>query len=323
MSVTNMSNYISDQCSEITGSHFTTKYGASYKPSMEFQAYNDSFSPTHFPNVVTQTKCMYVMQNILLDWARYALEGLNETDGSVWAFERGPKLGFGTSCFTTEVSTLDCGEVPIPYSENEAGFISNMDGGKRREDEVDAVKSELVVMLHLVDQSYNTCLERMHSVVTDLHNKLDIGEANVNAQFAHHTISLLYKNLREKITKQILLLSQKPIHTKDRASEREREFESSFIQKQWAMHQLKRGEQPSWRPQRGLPEKSVSVLRTWMFQNFLRPYPKDNEKDLLAMKSGLTRNQVSNWFINARVRLWKPMIEEMCSEINKKSQNER
>lgn len=25
-------------------------------------------------------------------------------------------------------------------------------------------------------------------------------------------------------------------------------------------------------------------------------------------------SQVSNWFINARVRLWKPMIEEMYKE---------
>lgn len=28
--------------------------------------------------------------------------------------------------------------------------------------------------------------------------------------------------------------------------------------------------------------------------------------------------QVSNWFINARVRLWKPMIDEMYSEMNKR-----
>ncbi|KAF8396473.1 hypothetical protein HHK36_018096 [Tetracentron sinense] len=45
-------------------------------------------------------------------------------------------------------------------------------------------------------------------------------------------------------------------------------------------------------------------------------YPRYAEKHLLAIRSGLTWNQVSNWFINARVRLWKPMIEEMCSEIN-------
>lgn len=29
-------------------------------------------------------------------------------------------------------------------------------------------------------------------------------------------------------------------------------------------------------------------------------------------------DQVSNWFINARVRLWKPMIEEMYTEMDKR-----
>jgi len=28
---------------------------------------------------------------------------------------------------------------------------------------------------------------------------------------------------------------------------------------------------------------------------------------------------VSNWFINARVRLWKPMIEEMYNDLKKSS----
>lgn len=32
--------------------------------------------------------------------------------------------------------------------------------------------------------------------------------------------------------------------------------------------------------------------------------------------------QVSNWFINARVRLWKPMIEEMYAELNQKKSDE-
>ncbi|KAE8655404.1 homeodomain-containing family protein [Hibiscus syriacus] len=32
---------------------------------------------------------------------------------------------------------------------------------------------------------------------------------------------------------------------------------------------------------------------------------------MLAIQTGLSRNQVSNWFINARVRLWKPMVEEI------------
>ncbi|WZY68304.1 hypothetical protein YC2023_000544 [Brassica napus] len=30
---------------------------------------------------------------------------------------------------------------------------------------------------------------------------------------------------------------------------------------------------------------------------------------------------VSNWFINARIRLWKPMIEDMYAEMNKSKMN--
>ncbi|CAH9075255.1 unnamed protein product [Cuscuta europaea] len=66
-----------------------------------------------------------------------------------------------------------------------------------------------------------------------------------------------------------------------------------------------------WRPQRGLPERAVAVLRAWLFDHFLHPYPTDTDKHMLAAQTGLTRNQVSNWFINARVRVWKPMVEEI------------
>ncbi|KAI3930517.1 hypothetical protein MKX01_036963 [Papaver californicum] len=73
-------------------------------------------------------------------------------------------------------------------------------------------------------------------------------------------------------------------------------------------------QQNAWRPQRGLPESSVSVLRAWLFEHFLHHYPKDSDKSMLAKQAGLTRSQVSNWFINARVRLWKTMVEEMYKE---------
>ncbi|KAF8045694.1 hypothetical protein N665_4540s0004, partial [Sinapis alba] len=68
------------------------------------------------------------------------------------------------------------------------------------------------------------------------------------------------------------------------------------------------------RPQRGLPENSVLILRAWLFEHFLHPYPKDSDKIMLARQTGLSRGQVSNWFINARVRLWKPMVEEIYKE---------
>ncbi|KAJ0021374.1 hypothetical protein Pint_32124 [Pistacia integerrima] len=70
-------------------------------------------------------------------------------------------------------------------------------------------------------------------------------------------------------------------------------------------------QQHVWRPQRGLPERSVAILRAWLFEHFLHPYPTDTDKHMLATQTGLSRNQVSNWFINARVRVWKPMVEEI------------
>jgi len=77
-----------------------------------------------------------------------------------------------------------------------------------------------------------------------------------------------------------------------------------------------------WRPQRGLPERAVAVLRAWLFDHFLHPYPNDVDKHILARQTGLSRSQVSNWFINARVRLWKPMIEDMYADEVKQQQSE-
>uniref|UniRef100_A0A0D3HIH2 Homeobox domain-containing protein n=1 Tax=Oryza barthii TaxID=65489 RepID=A0A0D3HIH2_9ORYZ len=89
------------------------------------------------------------------------------------------------------------------------------------------------------------------------------------------------------------------------------------LRQQRALQQLGMMQSSAWRPQRGLPERSVSILRAWLFEHFLHPYPKDSDKIMLAKQTGLTRSQVSNWFINARVRLWKPMVEEMYLEETK------
>ncbi|XP_038990555.1 BEL1-like homeodomain protein 2 [Hibiscus syriacus] len=70
-------------------------------------------------------------------------------------------------------------------------------------------------------------------------------------------------------------------------------------------------QQQGLRPQRCLPECAVAILRAWLFEHFLHPYPTDTDKHMLSTQTGLSRNQVSNWFINARVRIWKPMVEEI------------
>ncbi|CAL9071948.1 unnamed protein product [Musa acuminata var. zebrina] len=176
-------------------------------------------------------------------------------------------------------------------------------------------KSQLLTMLQLVDLKYKQCLEEVNGVISLYDDATKSAVPQFSSGFAIHTISMLYKNLRERITRSILLVNQQS----ERKEGRVRAIESSFLQRHWALQQVRRND---WRPKRGLPEKSVSVLRAWMFQNFTHPYPSDGEKNLLALRSGLTRSQVSNWFINARVRLWKPMIEEMYLELGKRNGGE-
>ncbi|KAG2390244.1 Homeobox protein [Vigna angularis] len=179
----------------------------------------------------------------------------------------------------------------------------------------DSNKSQLLMLLQLVENGYSQCLDEVHTVASAFHAATEL-DPHMHAHFALQTISLLYKDLRERISNCIRAMGP-DFNSLCSEEEKEWSLETSFIQKQWALQQLKKKDQ-LWRPQRGLPERSVSVLRAWMFQNFLHPYPKDAEKHSLAVKSGLTRSQVSNWFINARVRLWKPMIEEMYAEMSRR-----
>ncbi|EKX42373.1 hypothetical protein GUITHDRAFT_46005, partial [Guillardia theta CCMP2712] len=53
-----------------------------------------------------------------------------------------------------------------------------------------------------------------------------------------------------------------------------------------------------------LPSQSVSVLKEWMRNNIKRPYPTDQDKVELAALANITTQQVSNWFVNARKRIW-------------------
>ena len=62
-----------------------------------------------------------------------------------------------------------------------------------------------------------------------------------------------------------------------------------------------------------LPKEAVDCLQQWLFDNFHHPYPSDAEKDVLAEETNLSLTQVNNWFINARRRIWKPILDKMKS----------
>ncbi|CAA2959685.1 homeobox ATH1-like [Olea europaea subsp. europaea] len=249
---------------------------------------SNSSKPVEISQFLLGSRYFRVMQEILAEIAGFAFESFDQTS----------------------YSALN----PSDYPNGELGI---KDQGNRlfQDGEVETKKKHLLALLQVVDDSFNQCLDEIHTIVTAFHAVTEL-ESDIHARFALPTISFMYKNLRERISCHILEMGA---NFSERGVIEENSFEASFIQKQWALQQLRKRDHPLWRPQRGLPERSVSILRAWMFKNFIHPYPKDAEKHLLALKSGLTRSQVSNWFINARVRLWKPMIEEMYTEMNRRT----
>ena len=66
---------------------------------------------------------------------------------------------------------------------------------------------------------------------------------------------------------------------------------------------------------RGLGEAAISILKAWMFapEHIDHPYPTEDEKLTLAVKAGISKTQVSNWFVNARKRLWQPQMKKIST----------
>ncbi|XP_071729249.1 BEL1-like homeodomain protein 11 [Rutidosis leptorrhynchoides] len=176
--------------------------------------------------------------------------------------------------------------------------------------------NKLFSMLDEVDRKYREYCQQLRIVEGSLDMITGGGAARSYTSLAHQTISRHFRCLRDTINAQIQVTRQnlgEQDDSSDRTLPRLRNVEKQLRQ-QRTLNPLGHVMRHSWRPQRGLPEGSVSILRAWLFEHFLNPYPKDSEKIMLARQTGLTRSQIANWFINARVRLWKPMVEDMYKE---------
>lgn len=64
------------------------------------------------------------------------------------------------------------------------------------------------------------------------------------------------------------------------------------------------------RQRSNLPKPVTAILKKWLAEHKKHPYPNEDEKCQLVRQTGLARNQISNWFINARRRILRPMLEE-------------
>ncbi|KAL3652719.1 hypothetical protein CASFOL_002400 [Castilleja foliolosa] len=185
-------------------------------------------------------------------------------------------------------------------------------------------KKKLIHMLEEVDRRYKHYCDNMRSVVSTFESLTGHGAASTYSALASKAMSRHFRCLKDGILSQIKA-TKKAMGEKDMPGSIKGETPrlrvlDQTLRQQRALQQISNMEIHPWRPQRGLPERSVSVLRAWLFEHFLHPYPSDVDKHILARQTGLSRSQVSNWFINARVRIWKPMVEEMYLEELKEDQ---
>ncbi|XP_010489213.1 PREDICTED: BEL1-like homeodomain protein 7 [Camelina sativa] len=185
--------------------------------------------------------------------------------------------------------------------------------------ELQSKLSKLLSILDEVDRKYKQYYHQMQIVVSSFDVIAGCGAAKPYTALALQTISRHFRCLRDAISGQILVIRKSLGGEHDGTDgrgvgiSRLRNVDQQ-VRQQRALQRLGVMQPHTWRPQRGLPDSSVLVLRAWLFEHFLHPYPKDSDKIMLARQTGLSRGQVSNWFINARVRLWKPMVEEMYKE---------
>ncbi|KAL6888938.1 hypothetical protein ACP4OV_009964 [Aristida adscensionis] len=264
-------------------------------------------TPVHFAAAVARSRYAAAAQEALNDFVGRLLDGAAEAAAAA-----------------DSRSGVDSGEASAVSSNKllaSSGAGAGADAAARW-GEARSVEGDLLKMLHLMDQKYNQCVDEVQSTVAKFNSLVrGGGGGSICAPFAHGAVSAMYRGLRRRVVGEIVAAASRPGSWGESSSVTGAggEIESALLKKHWAAQRLRRQEQQCWRPRRGLPEDSVAVLKAWMFEHFLKPYPDDHEKDVLAARSCLTRNQVSNWFINARVRLWKPLIEEMLQETKRRS----
>ncbi|KAE9585766.1 hypothetical protein Lal_00009883 [Lupinus albus] len=183
-------------------------------------------------------------------------------------------------------------------------------------------KAKLLYMQEKVSKRYKQYHQQMQMIVSSFESVAGLSSATPYVSLALKSTSRHFRCLKNSISDQLKLISEvsgEDIPTTSTSSKVETNMANpSCMDQSFQKNKVSRSnmglhepQQHVWRPQRGLPEPAVAILKAWLFEHFLHPYPTDNDKHMLATQTGLSRNQVSNWFINARVRLWKPMVEEI------------
>ncbi|GAU34937.1 hypothetical protein TSUD_312680 [Trifolium subterraneum] len=257
-----------------------------------------------FPNILLNTQYLKATQELLDEIVNVRIRKQHAMEKQ----EKNCDIGLDNSKDTNAKSTSQ--SVQMSSAPNDSNSNPSCELSPAERQNLLDKKTQLLSMLDEVDRRYRHYCNQMQIVVSSLDMVAGCGAAEPYTTLALRTISRHFRCLRDAISSQIQVI-QRSLGEQEGIPRLR--YVDQQLRKQKALHHLGVMRQ-AWRPQRGLPENSVSILRAWLFEHFLNPYPKDSEKIMLARQTGLTRNQVANWFINARVRLWKPMVEEIYKE---------
>lgn len=126
-----------------------------------------------------------------------------------------------------------------------------------------------------MDQRYRQYHHQMQMVVSSFEAVAGIGAAKTYTALALQTISKQFRCLRDAIAGQIRItsrsLGEDEYLSGGKAEGSRLKYVDQQLRQQRALQQLGMMQHNAWRPQRGLPERSVSVLRAWLFEHFLHP----------------------------------------------------
>lgn len=230
----------------------------------------------------------------------------------------GPKLTKTNE--TSEKGSIDLSAENGNSGPSAASFHSSTETCQTYRPDFHRKKAKLLFMQEEVCRRYKQYHQQMQMVISSFESVAGLSAATPYTSLALKAVLKHFRCLKNAISDQLRLTSKalgedfiSAGSSKGETVPRLRLIDQGFQKQKTgeSLSFLDQHQQHIWRPQRGLPERAVSVLRAWLFEHFLHPYPTDTDKHMLATQTGLSRNQVSNWFINARVRVWKPMVEEI------------
>lgn len=91
-------------------------------------------------------------------------------------------------------------------------------------------------------------------------------------------------------------------------------FQRSHRRKHLLKKAQRKNRKKSHSARANLSRQATGILKLWLHDNFEHPYPSEKEKEELMVTCDINLPQLNNWFINTRVRYWKPLVEKLFNE---------